>query len=250
MFPILFKIGKITVYSYGAMVASGFLIGIYLIIKELKRNPVITQNQAIDLAISSFIAGLIGARLLCVALNINLYAKDPIQILFLNRGGLAFHGGIIAALFFSIWFLKKRNLDIPKTGDLFMPYVAFAHGIGRLGCFLNGCCFGKPAEFILAVRFPNEAITRHPTQIYEAVGLLAIFFILKFFYRRRRLDGQIFLGYFVLYSVFRFFLDFLRADLSKVFLGLTASQLISITIFLPSVIIFLYRRREYLIKSR
>ena len=241
MHPILFKIGPVTIYSYGVMVALGFLTATYLIIKELRKNPIIKIDQAMDLTLFALIFGILGARLLHVVLNIRFYIKEPGDILLLNRGGLAFQGGIITAVGFSLWFLIRRNLPVWKTGDLIMPYVALGQCIGRIGCFLNGCCFGKATEFMLGVRFPQEVISRHPTQLYSVLGLFIIFLILKSLYRRRRFEGRIFLSYFVLYSIFRFFIDFLRGDLLPVLFGLTVSQLISIIIFLPAAAILSLR---------
>ena len=241
MHPILFELGPITIYSYGVLVASAFLIATYLYIKELRKNPVIKTNEAIDLALYVLISGIIGARLLHVMLNLEFYTESPVRIFLLNRGGLAFQGGIIAATGVSVWFLIKRNLPVWKVGDLLAPYIALGQSIGRIGCFFNGCCFGKPAEFVLAVTFPNESLARHPTQLYSVFGLFAIFLILRFLYKRRHFDGRVLLGYFILFSAFRFFIDFLRGDLAPVSFGLTASQLISIAIILFAVIILLLR---------
>ena len=216
MHPILFKLGPVTVYSYGTAIALAFLISTYLLLKEAARTRVIKTDELLDLMLYIVIFGILGARLLHVVLNMPLYVNNPIQILFLNRGGLAFHGGMAAGVAVSLWFLKKRNLPIWKVLDLGVPFVALGHSIGRIGCFMNGCCFGKPG---------------HPTQLYSALSLFLIFLILRRLYKRPHSDGKIFASYLVLYSVSRFLIDFLRVDIFPVFLGLTTSQLISIGIF-------------------
>lgn len=227
MHPILFDTGQITLYSYGTMVALGFLIATYLVIRELRKNPVIEPNQAVDLVLVILIFGIIGARLLHVFLNMGIYFKQPMQILFLNRGGLAFHGGIVFAVLASLFYLTKKHIPIRKTGDLIVPYVALGHAIGRIGCFLNGCCFGHSA---------------HPTQLYSAAGLFIIFLILKRMYRKKHFDGQIFFSYLIIYPAFRFFIDFLRADLEPVWIGLTISQFLSLSIFAIAIIILSLNR--------
>jgi len=227
MHPILFEIGQITLYSYGTMVALGFLMGTYLMIRELRKKPVIEPNQAVDLVLLILIFGIIGARLLHVFLNTEIYFKQPVQILFLNRGGLAFHGGIVFAVLASLFYLTKKHIPIWKTGDLVVPYVALGHSIGRIGCFLNGCCFGHSTR---------------PTQLYSTAGLFIIFLILRRMYQKKHFDGQIFFSYLIIYSIFRFFIDFLRADLEPVWVGLTASQFLSLTIFTITIIILSLNR--------
>ena len=226
MHPILFKFGPITIYSYGVMVALAFLLSTHLMIRGLRKNPVISSNELIDLLLYGLIFGILGARLLHVLLNLDFYIKDPLQIIFLNRGGLAFHGGIISAIAVSICFLKRRNLAIWRVGDFIVPYIALGHSIGRIGCYLNGCCYGKG---------------NYPLQLYSALGLFIIYVVLKNLYRRKHFDGQIFAGYLILYSLFRFFMDFARGDIFPVFLGLTVSQLISIAVFISGIIILLVR---------
>jgi len=216
MHPILFKIGSITIYSYGTMVAVAFLLFCYCAVRALKKNPIMSAAQLIDLALYILIAGILGARLFHVGLNLDYYLKKPVEILFLHKGGLAFQGGVISATVFSYWYLRKRRQNVLKVYDFIVPCLALGHSVGRIGCFLNGCCYG---------------ISGHPTQLYSALALFAIFLVLRFFYKRKHFNGQIFLLYFILYSITRFFIDFLRADLEPVFLGLTTSQLISIVIF-------------------
>lgn len=223
MHPILFKFGPVTIYSYGVMVALAFILSTYLMMKDLKNNPVIVPNQMMDLLLYGLIFGILGARLLHVLLNLDFYVNHPLQIIFLNKGGLAFYGGIISAIGVSIWHLKKRNLTVWKVGDFMMPYIALGHAIGRVGCYLNGCCYGK-----------ND----YPLQLYSATGLFIIFLILKFIYRRRRFEGETVACYLTFYSVFRFVIDFFRGDIFPVFLGLTASQLISIAVFVAGIIVW------------
>ncbi len=223
MHPILFKIGPVTLYSYGAMVAAAFLIGTLLAMKELKKDPVVKPNELIDLVLYGLISGIIGARLLHVLLNLEFYIEAPVQIFFIQRGGLAFHGGILFAILAAFRYLARRKISFWKVADFMCSYVALAHGIGRIGCFLNGCCYGKWGN---------------PTQIYSAVGLFTIFLILRPLYRTKHFEGQIFLAYLMIYSAFRFLMDFMRADLEPVFGSLTSSHLISIAVFVTAIWIY------------
>ena len=188
MHPILFNFGPITIYSYGTLVAFGFLLATYLLLRELKKNAIMSPGQLTDLALCALIFGVIGARLLHVALNIDIYLSAPRQVFFLTRGGLAFQGGVVLAVLVCSFFLTRKKVSIWKAGDLIMPFVALGQSIGRIGCFFNGCCFGKPDTSFLSLIFPHDGMARYPTQIYLVVGLLAIFVILRLLYRRKSFE--------------------------------------------------------------
>ena len=163
----------------------------------------------------------------------------------LHKGGLSFYGGFIVALTCAVVFLKRRHLPGLKILDIFVPYLALGQAIGRIGCFLNGCCYGKPTDFVLRVYFPGEFVARHPVQIYSSLNLLLIFIILRTFQAKKKgetkISGQIFLLYCLLYSGMRFFMEYLRGDHLPVFANLTIHQLISVGIFIVSGI-FLWKR--------
>jgi len=142
MHPILLKIGPITVYSYGVMVSLAFAVCAFLIWYNapLARIP---REKVLDLVIVILISGIIGARALHVILNFNYYRIHPLDTIMLFKGGLAFHGALISSLIGAIVFLKINAVPICSTADLVAPYAALGQAIGRIGCFLNGCCFGK-----------------------------------------------------------------------------------------------------------
>ncbi len=238
MHPILLKSGPITVYSYGFMVAVGFSLAAFLVYRRAPKFDM-DRDKMMDYLILILISGVAGARILYILLNFGYYKANPAEILNLSGGGLVWYGGFAAAFLASIWFLKRRDLDFWSVSELIAPYVALAQAFGRVGCYLNGCCYGiiAPDHFLFG--------ERHPTQIYSAVLLFIIFIVLVKWQDRRRFKGEIFLGYCALYSCKRFFIEFLRADNPKIFLELTMSQLISAAVFLAALIIFKAKADEW-----
>ena len=244
MQPILFSIGPVTVYSYGLFVALAFTISTYMIFRGSPKHGV-PKDKLWDLVFCILISGLVGARLLHVILNLEYYGKVPLQILMLHKGGLAIHGGIVVALFVSIIFVLKKGLPLWKTGDLIMQYLPLGQAIGRIGCLFNGCCYGKTTTSFFGIIFPGEGFARYPTQAYSSIALIAAYLFLSYLSNKKdRFGGEIFLAYFLIYSVIRFGIDFLRGDLSVVLLGLTTSQLISIIIFATALSIYYFRARR------
>lgn len=222
MYPIICKIGPFTIYSYGLMLVLAFLVSTALAAlaaKKQKLNPEIIFN----LAFISFISGIVGARSFYIIENLGYYIKRPLEVIMLQRGGLSWFGGLIFGVFAGIAYLKNKNLPVYKTLDLIAPFVALAQAIGRIGCLLNGCCFGK------------ESLTI-PLQVYSSLLLMLIFIVLRLLQDRPHRDGEIFFTYLLLYSGKRFFIEFWRADNEIVFLGFTLFQLISIAIFCLSVL--------------
>jgi len=229
MHPILFKLGPLTIYSYGVMVALGFGIAAMLI---YRRAAELNVDKAIvlDLVIVILIYGIIGARLFYVLLNLGYYARRPLEIFMLWKGGLAWFGGFFAALAAAAVCSRMRGLHFWLVADLAAPYAALGQAFGRVGCYLNGCCYG---------------IGAHPLQLYSATLLFAIFVVLMMWQRRARFNGEVLLGYCLLYSFKRFFMEFLRGDNPKVLLGLTIFQLISIAVFSAALVIFILKAREW-----
>ena len=245
MHPILIKIGSLTVFSYGVMVAIGFALAAALIYRRAAKFS-LDRDKCVDLAIVILIFGVIGARLLYVLLNRSFYAANPLEIIMLSKGGLVWYGGFLSALIASIVYLKITKLNVWSVADLLAPYVALGQAFGRIGCFLNGCCYGikVPPGFPLAVTFPCESDPRLPTQLISAGLLFVIFLILLLWQNRRRFGGEVFLGYCILYSAKRFAVEFIRGDNPKVLLGFTMSQIISAAIFVVGLSIFMIKARQ------
>lgn len=238
MHPILLKIGPVNVYSYGVMVAIGFGLAALLIYARAPKFN-IERDKIIDYVILILVSGVVGARMLYVMTNFDYYRANPMEILNLSRGGLVWYGGFGAALLASIWFVKIKRLDFWPASDFIAPYIALGQAFGRIGCSLNGCCYGvmAPQHFLFG--------ERQPTQIYSAVLLFIIFAVLIRWQGRKRFNGEIFLGYCILYSCKRFFIEFLRGDNPRIFLDLTMSQLISAAVFLTAFFIFKTKADEW-----
>ena len=247
MYPVLFQIGPITIRTYGVCVALAFFIGFFLIYREALRKN-IHPKKILDMELCILLSGIIGARVLHVLVNLGYYSANIMKIFFIWEGGLAFYGGLITAILASLVFMIVNRMDIFKTADLFAPYLALGHAIGRIGCFFNGCCYGMPSKHnVLSVIYPGlDNVPRYPIQLYAAGLLLLLFIFLKFLQEKNKFDGLIFILYIVLYGVIRFLLDFLRGDDLLYVFGFTVSQLISVffIIVMTVTFIFLYFRKK------
>lgn len=230
MHPIICKIGPITFYSYGLALVAAFMLASWLAAKEAKKRA-INADIILNLLFICFISGIIGARLFFVLENLGYYLKFPFEIIMLNKGGLSWFGGLAAGALAGIIFLKKNRIALFKALDLVVPFVALAHAIGRIGCLLNGCCYG-------------EGFFSIPIQIYSSLLLLLIFFILRFLQSVQLKSGTIFYAYLMLYSLKRFFVEFAREEHARVIFSLTFFQLLSCALFAISLIALLKLRKS------
>jgi phosphatidylglycerol:prolipoprotein diacylglycerol transferase len=252
MFPLLFEIplfGGIKVYTYGVLVALGFVAGIWWAVRAGKLAR-IKPDFVLDLSFYIIVAALVGSRLLYIAIDWQRYAERPLDVLKIWEGGLVFYGGLIGAMAVSLYYIRKHRQSFLKVADVFMPGVALGHGIGRLGCFMAGCCYGRPADpnAWWAVAFPQNpfslapaGVPLVPSQILEAAAEFAIFIVLVAVRRRKGFDGQIFLLYLVLYSVSRSVLETFRGDSVRGYLIpeiLSTSQFISIGLVILAAIVY------------
>jgi len=220
MHPLICKVGPFAIYSYGVMLAFAFLVSSYLAKKKAQTvgiNPEIIFN----LAFIAFIFGIIGGRLLYVIFNFDYYIDNLSEIFKLWHGGLSWFGGLFLGSVAGIVYINRKGLSVYKVLDVIVPFVALGQAIGRIGCFLNGCCYGV-LGFI-------------PIQIFSSLLLLIIFIILGFLQERPHKAGEILFLYLILYSIKRFFVEFWRADNKILMFGLTYFQIIAIAIFFFSV---------------
>ena len=180
--------------------------------------------------------GILGGRLMYILLNLDFFLKDPLEIFKLWHGGLVWYGGFIAGLLSAVLYLKRNNAPILKTLDLAAPFIALAHAIGRIGCFLNGCCYGRPVSW--GIYFPEHNDRLIPVQLISSLDLLAIFIILRLLEERPRRPGSVVVYYLLFSSLERFLVEFSRDDSARSFCGLTIFQLISIVIFISALILW------------
>lgn len=252
MFPLLFEIpifGGVKIYTYGVLVALGFVAGIWWTTREAKLAG-IKSDFVLDLAFYIIIAALVGSRILYIFIDWRRYVENPLDVIKIWEGGLVFYGGLIGAAVVSLYYIRKRRQSFLKVADIFMPGVALGHTIGRLGCFAAGCCYGRPADpnAWWAVVFPSNPFSLAPvgtplvpSQLLEAGTEFLIFLLLIFFRRRKKFDGEVFLLYLVFYSVSRSVLETLRGDSVRGYLIpglLSTSQFISIGLVILAGIIY------------
>lgn len=227
MYPVICKIGPLSIYSYGLMVALAALVCSFLMAHDARKVG-IASDVIFDLMFWVVVAGLIGARVFFIGLNFSYFVSNPVEMIMVQKGGLSWQGGLIAGALFGIGFLRKQKLPFLKTLDLVAPYIALGQSIGRVGCFLNGCCYGKKLSW--GIYFPVHHEHLHPTQLYSSFGLLIIFFVLKFLQSRKVYEGQIFVNYLFLAASLRFCVEFFRADHYTTLWGLSIYQYVCLII--------------------
>jgi phosphatidylglycerol:prolipoprotein diacylglycerol transferase len=253
MHPILFEIGGWPVYSYGVLLALAYLAALQLAVVRARRRG-IDSSRVMDLGIYLIIAALVGAKLMLVVVDFDYFASEPREILSLVRAGGVFYGGLIAALGVALWLVRKYELPMWTTADLFAPGIALGHVIGRFGCLLAGCCYGRPASVPWAVTFTDPAaaanvgtplgIPLHPTQLYDAGAELAILAVLLATEQKGHpFPGRTFWLYVLLYGVSRFVIEFFRGDDRGIILGVSTSQFVSL-VAIPLALLLLYRLRN------
>jgi phosphatidylglycerol---prolipoprotein diacylglyceryl transferase len=210
MRPVLFQIFGFPVHSYGLMLAIAFLVGIVGLGKSVKKLG-ISFDTIVDLGTWILIGAVVGARLAYVITEYQYYLAAPLDIFKINSGGLAFHGGLIGGFLAGFWFLRRKRIYPWKLADQAAPFVALGYAVTRVGCLLNGCCYGKPTTLPWAMKCAaNDQVLRHPTQIYSMIGSLVLFGILWLMRDHRRFPGFLFLLYIGLYSILRFVVEYFR----------------------------------------
>jgi phosphatidylglycerol:prolipoprotein diacylglycerol transferase len=235
VFPKLIEVGDFFLPAYGVMVALGFLAGLWSTLRLARRAGLDTQKIQ-DLVIYCAITGLVGAKLMMFAFDWQYYARNPGEMFSLStlRAAGVYQGGFLLALVFAVFYMRRNRMPVWQTMDCFAPGIALGHALGRIGCFAAGCCYGVLCQRPWAVRFTNPDVKEfsnipmnvplHPTQIYEALGNLAIFGVLyKLFDPMKRPGGLISL-YLVLYSLLRFTVEFFRHHEQAPLFGMSLSH--------------------------
>jgi phosphatidylglycerol:prolipoprotein diacylglycerol transferase len=259
MFPELFRIGSFPVHTYGVFLALAFL-GAIMVTARLGGRDGLPRERIYDLCLWMLLASLIGSKALMFLTEPD-YRGNPRALLSLDflRSGGVFYGGLIGAVVTGYFLMRHYKLPWWKTADACAPGIALGNVLGRLGCFSAGCCWGKPTTEPWGVRFTELAheITGvptgaplHPTQLYESLSMLVVFFFLLWLHRHRRFSGQVILAYALLYSAIRFAIEFFRDDPRGDILGLTTltglstSQLIGIVVGVAALIVMIKRWRN------
>jgi phosphatidylglycerol:prolipoprotein diacylglycerol transferase len=238
MNPIIFQLFGHPIRWYGLLTAAGFLAAV-LNWNRLARREGFDPQLGSELGVWTILSGILGARLFYVLANWRVYLKAPWEILAIWHGGQIFYGGLIVGIVALCWLARRRRFPIPAFADFAITGVPLGHAIGRLGCFMNGCCFGRASDMPWAVSFAaGDAVGLgpvHPTQLYEAIANLGVYAVLLWFYHRRRRDGTVMALYLLLYPVSRFLLEFTRGDPRQHLGALTIAQGVSIGLFAAGV---------------
>ena len=267
MYRYLFTIKDFQLPAYGVMAVTGYLVGIYFISKEAGRkkiDPILIQSLSMWIIVGM----LIGARIWYVLENWYQFSGDIISIFQLWEGGMVFYGGFIGGFVGGILFIRLAKLPLRKVMDITAPGIAIAVSIGRIGCFLNGCCYGRVTDSCIGVSFPSRwyppAFVDHlqrglitkgaghslpviPTQLISALNLFLIFLILWNIRKKKVFNGFLFSLFIGLYGLQRFIVDFFRhySEHAMLFKYLTLSQVLSIILILTSIVVILigYRKK-------
>lgn len=229
------------IHWYGVMVALGFLAGAWTAGRRAPLTKIAGEKVA-DLIPWLVLGAILGARALYVATYWHeQFADQPIwEILMVQHGGLVYYGGFIGAALACILFCRARKLPLWSVADVLAPSIALGSVFGRIGCLLNGCCYGRACDLPWAISFPADnplhppTTPVHPTQIYDALLNLVLYLTLAWLYRHKKFDGQVFAVYLLSYAVTRSVVEYFRGDYTELHRhgGLTPAHLVSIGIFL------------------
>lgn len=263
MYSILFQLGPFTLRAYGLMMALGFACAWYAAAR-LARGTHRNADYLSNLVVWMMLAGVLGARLAYVAEHwTQEFSDHPAAIIRIDQGGLMFYGGVIAAALGLLLFVRLRRERFLEVSDLLLAVLPLGHAFGRLGCFLNGCCHGRPSGSFLAVSFPARSPAWYvqcetglippsaarslpvlPTQLLEAAANLLLFLALFHLYRRashRR--GLVTAAYLMAYAVIRFLIEPLRGD-QRMNVGVwSIGQAISLALFAAGAVLAVHCRR-------
>lgn len=276
MLPVLLELGPIKLHSYGLLIAVGFLVALRFVRRDAARagyNPEVFTNLAFWL----LPLGIAGTRIAFIAMYPQYFSWDkPLDWIAIWKGGLVFQGAIPVVLPVIYFYLKRHSIPFLGACDIIMPYVPLGHAFGRLGCFMYGCCYGKvtdlpwgiparrvpwdtsvaphgsPAYMDHLERFPDITVMDHwshaihPTQIYSALGLLLMCWMILCARRRfRDIPGVALGAYFLIYGVFRFIVEFFRGDHNPVrFANLTDQQVFSLGLAVLGIGLLMYLKRR------
>lgn len=262
MHPILYQfpdswpfLGGHALHAYGVMVALGFLAGLTFIKSEARRVG-LPEQQVLDLFFLMVVGGIVGSRTLYFINSGHDFWTDPMQYFRMWEGGLVFQGGVILDVILGWWFCRKHNLKFLLIADVFVPALALGHALGRIGCFLAGCCYGRQCspDFLFAIHFPQivdgiapAGVPLYPTQLFESFGEFAVFFILLTYRKRKSFNGAVFLLYIGLYAVLRSVVEMFRGDSIRGFViepYLSRGQFISLLSLIAAALLWQYLKKR------
>jgi phosphatidylglycerol:prolipoprotein diacylglycerol transferase len=266
MYPELFRIGNFPITTYGIFLAVGMLLAL-VVAARLGSRDGLPRERIYDVGLWTLIGGLVGSKLLM------FFVEDNVQVFSLDflRSGGVFFGGFLGGFITLALLIRFYKLPFWKVGDAFAPGVALGQAFGRQGCFSAGCCWGKATALPWGVHFTEAGheytgvpiygpdgsdLYLHPTQLYESFFMLAVFVFLYWLHRRKKFSGHVLIVYAIIYSIFRFLIEFIRDDPRGDLFGLTTmtglstSQLISLIVAVSAIVfLFVRSRRTSLVEA-
>ena len=233
MNPIAFNLFGVSVRWYGVIITFGIIISGYIAISNAKKVN-IKADDITDYILVAMPFCIIGARLYYVFFQWEYYKGEIINV---RQGGLAIHGGIIAGILVAYFYCKNKKLKFLEFFDIICVSIPLGQSIGRWGNFTNSEAYGTQTNLPWAIEINGNMV--HPTFLYESLWNLSLFIFLMILFRRKRFDGQIISLYLIIYSVGRFFIEYLRTD-ALMIMGLRTAQITSIILILLGIILYVY----------
>jgi len=238
MHPVLIDFGSIKIYSYGFMIAVGVLLAVAYLVIRGRKEVNLTFDQANNLFLILFAAAFIGGKVFLFFEDPSRYAHNPKQLF--TGSGFVFYGSFLFAVPAMLWFFKRNKLPVYQMLDIMAVVTCLVHLFGRVGCFMAGCCYGKPTTGAFGVVFTDPhcqarplGTPLYPTQLLEAGYIFVVMVFLLLLRARKEFHGQLFVLYLMLYAVGRFVLEYFRGDGSRGFVMegyLSHSQFIALTL--------------------
>lgn len=238
-------LGFIKLPSYGLMLAIAFFVSLVVGMRRAESRG-INREYIAELAFWVVLIGIVGGRLYFVVEHFSDYIYRPWRMLFLWEGGLGIYGALLSGFIGGIIYVKKKRLPFLRTSDVAFSVLPLGQGIGRIGCFLAGCCYGAPCECPVGVVFKDPhslapiGIKLYPTQLFESFAGFVIFLILSFIFNRAKEDGVITSLYMILYGFARFTIEFYRGDARSYIGPISTPQLFSLVFVLAGVLLLFY----------
>lgn len=249
MYPVLFRLGPLTIHTYGVLVGVAILVSLLVATGEARRRG-IPQGAVEGLLLPVLIGGFLGARLFYVVFwEPVLLWSDPLGLLAVWRGGLALQGGILGGLAAGLWYCLRKRIPLWSLADTLAPAIILGQAIGRLGCLASGDSYGRPTRLPWAITFTDPGalaplgVPLHPVQLYEFALDLVLFFLLWGIRRRPTSPGSLFLLYAGGYGIIRFATEAFRGDRLELLFGLSLLQALSLAMLIAALFAVALRHR-------
>lgn len=256
MHPVLFEFGKLTIYTYGFLIAVGAVSAFTYMAWQSKREFGTTFDQSNTLFILLLVAGIVGGKLFMIFENPTYYLSHPGRLI--TGNGFVFYGSLLFCIPAMIWYFRKNKIPVLAMLDVMAIVTCIVHGFGRIGCFMAGCCYGTPSHSHFAVMFTDPACQAplntpvHPTQLYEAGFIFMLMTTLLILKTRKQFDGQVFIVYLIVYAIGRSIIELFRGDIARGFVIkdiISNSQFISLLVIAAAIIFYAKLKRKGILVS-